>query len=76
MEQNEKTTDMIMIPVREYRRLVRKAEKLKLDLKAMTEKADNRYEWWQEEEVKRKKLECELEAANKKISELSIEEIG
>jgi len=75
MEQKN-DVQMIMIPLKEYRRLVRKIEKLKLALKAMVEKADNRYEWWQEEETKRKKLEQELWEANRKIAELTIEEFA
>ena len=75
MEQKN-DVQMIMIPLKEYRRLVRKIEKLKLALKAMVEKADNCYEWWQEEETKRKKLEQELWEANRKIAELTIEEFA
>ena len=81
-----KNNDVIMIPIKEYRKLCRKIERLKIELKTTTEKSDQRFRWWQEEEHKAEKFEAEntelktqLEEAQEVIKgykEMGLEKLG
>lgn len=66
-KKEQKAESVIMIPVKEYRKLCRKIERLKIELADKTNDAKNRYEWWQEEETRANKLEQELNAAREVI---------
>lgn len=75
----QKAEEVIIIPVKEYRRLCRKIEKLKLVIKPL--KRDNNLynKWWQEEEAKRKELEVKLAEAQEVIKgykEMEMEKLG
>ena len=59
----------IMVPIKEYRKEIRKTERLKLLLAAMTEEKEKFRHWWLEERDKTEELE-------KKVAELSIEELN
>ena len=59
----------IMVPIKEYRKEIRKTERLKLLLAAMTEEKEKFRGWWLEEMNKNEELE-------KKVAELSIEELS
>jgi len=78
----ENQSDVIMIPVKEYRKLCMKVAKLKLKLKDVEEQlrdekesASNRYDWWKEEEALREGLETKVKELEEKVRELSIEEL-
>ena len=82
-EEIKKESEVIMIPVKEYRRLCRKIEKLKLEYKEVKHNSENRYKWWKEEEELRSEAEAKLKDALNVIAqykqtfktELGIEEV-
>ena len=59
----------VMVPVKELKKEIRKTERLKLLLAAMTEEKEKFRGWWLEEMNKNEELE-------KKVAELSIEELS
>ena len=59
----------VMVPVKELKKEIRKTERLKLLLAAMTEEKEKFRGWWLEEMNKNGELE-------KKVAELSIEELS
>ena len=70
-EQAEQTSinplDYVTIPVKEYRKLIRKIEQIKADKKIaevtaeLTEKAEDYRKWWRDEEKKADKLAADVE---------------
>ena len=66
--------DYVTIPLKEYRKLIRKVERAKAELAAkeeiakITEKAEDYRRWWKEEEKKAEELELKL-AEYKKVEE-------
>lgn len=68
MDEQKKETQVIMIPVKEYRKLCRKIERLKIKLADKTNDAKNRYTWWKEEEARANALEKELTEAREVIA--------
>lgn len=67
MDEQKKETQVIMIPVKEYRKLIRKIERLKIELADTKDSNSKRYDWWQEEEARANKLEQELTEAKEVI---------
>ena len=61
MEEKVKEVKHIMIPVKEYRKLIAKIERQKILNKDTTENYENCRRWWKEEEAKRKDLENSLQ---------------
>ena len=59
----------VMVPVKELKKEIRRTERLKLLLAAMTEEKETFRGWWLEEMNKNGELE-------KKVAELSIEELN
>ena len=59
----------VMVPVKELKKEIRRTERLKLLLAAMTEEKEKFRGWWLEEMNKNGELE-------KKVAELSIEELS
>ena len=59
----------VMVPVKELKKEIRRTERLKLLLAAMTEEKEKFRHWWLEERDKTEELE-------KKVAELSIEELN
>lgn len=81
MEQKneQKAEEVIIIPVKEYRRLCKKIERLKIEKKDIKEKSSDRFRWWQEEERKREELEVKLAEAQEVIKgymEMEMEKLG
>lgn len=75
----QKAEKVIIIPVKEYRRLCRKIERLKIKFNDKTERADNRYQWWKEEENRANELEAKLAEAQEVIKgykEMEMEKLG
>lgn len=78
-KKEQKAESVIMIPVKEYRKLCRKIERLKIELADKTNDAKSRYEWWQEEETRANKLEQELNEAReviKRYKESAMDKLG
>ncbi len=69
MEEKVKEVKHIMIPVKEYRKLVAKIERQKLQIKEVKEKNADYYKWWREEEAKTADLEKQLEEAKEIIKQ-------
>lgn len=72
---------MVTIPLAEYRKLIKKAAKLKVE-KELISKAKEESDkvsiedyrrWWREEEKQRKDVEAELESAKALITELKVD---
>ena len=68
MEENKKEQQVIMIPTKEYRKLCRKIERLKMTNKRLTKDDANHFKWWQEEEARANSLEKELAEAREVIA--------
>ena len=70
----------ITISLREYRKLLKRATKLKVKKAELEDiikdqegiKTETYERWWQEEREQTKKLKAELETANAKITELQV----
>lgn len=68
--------DFVTIKTSEYRKLIRKIEKMKAENKALTEiaaiqeKAEDYRRWWQSEEREKNELRKSLDEAKKQIQEL------
>lgn len=66
---------MVLIPVKEYRKLIKKVEKLKAEkiverrIAADAKQKSDYYRWWQEEEDKRKALEEECKELRKNLDD-------
>ena len=69
MEDIEKMDTLITIPLKELTKYIRKVEKLKMKLADEKVSATNRYNFWQEEEAKRRKLEAENEELRKNLDD-------
>lgn len=71
---------MVVVPLKEYRKLVKKVARLKAEKKGIinifeeTDRAtrEDYRRWWQQEETERKNVEAELEAAKARITELQV----
>lgn len=68
--------EYVTITVKEYRKMIRKIERIKADKKALEEiakvkeKAEDYRRWWREEEHENKKLKEALEDAKSQLKEL------
>ena len=68
--------DYVTITVKEYRKLLRKVERMKIEKEAMEEvykakkDAEDYRRWWHEEEAKVTQLKESLEDAKKQIKDL------
>jgi hypothetical protein len=66
---------MVLIPVKEYRKLIKKVEKLKAEkiverrIAADAKQKSDYYRWWQEEEDKREALEVECKELRKNLDD-------
>ena len=69
MEEKVKEVKHIMIPVKEYQKLIAKIERQKILNKDTTENYENCRRWWKEEEAKRKDLEKQLTEAHEIIKQ-------
>jgi hypothetical protein len=67
MDEQKKEQQVVMIPVKEYRKLIRKIERLKIELADETESSTKRFKWWKEEEARANALEQELTEAREVI---------
>ena len=75
----QKATDVIMIPAKEYRKLCRKIERLKIKLKEEQESSAKRFKWWHEEENRADELAAKLAEAQEVIKgykEMEMEKLG
>jgi hypothetical protein len=78
-EQEEKKAnpffDYVTIPISEYRKLIKKVERVKVQKRQLKELADlqkdagNYRSWWKEEEAKREGLEKQLAQAKEVINQ-------
>ena len=68
--------DYVTIPVKEYRKMIRKIEKLKAQLMEservikLTEESKNHYAWYKEEKSKAEELRTNLDDAKAQISKM------
>lgn len=69
MEEKVKEVKHIMIPVKEYRKLIAKIERLKIRLNEKNEGYENCRRWWKEEEAKRKELEQRISEKDEVIKQ-------
>lgn len=69
MEEKVKEVKHIMIPVKEYRKLIAKIERLKIRLNEINEGYENCRRWWKEEEAKRKELEQRISEKDEVIKQ-------
>lgn len=67
MEEEKKE---VMVPLKEYRKEIRRTERLKVKLSAMAEEKEKFRGWWLEEEDKNTELRKNLEDAKQQIKEL------
>lgn len=67
--------DYVTIPIKEYRKMIKKIERMKAKLTefeqvaAITKKADQYYQWWSDERAKTKDLEEQLAEAQRITNE-------
>ena len=69
MEEEIKEVKRILIPVKEYRKLIAKIERLKIRLNEKNEGYENCRRWWKEEETKRKELEQRISEKDEVIKQ-------
>lgn len=68
--------DYVTIPIKEYRKLIKKVERVKMQNKQLKElaevqkKADDYRRWWKEEEQEKDELRKNLDEAKAQIAEL------
>ena len=68
-EQTINPLDYVTIPIKEYRKLIKKVERIKAQNRQLKELADARKDagnyrlWWKEEEAKRESLERQIAQA-------------
>jgi hypothetical protein len=77
--ENQKNEQVIMIPAKEYRKLCRKIERLKIKLKDEKECSAKRFNWWNEEENRADELAAKLAEAQEVIAgykEMGLEKLG
>ena len=68
--------DYVTIPIKEYRKLIKKIERVKMqnrqlkELAEVQKNADNYRRWWKEEEQEKDELRKNLDEAKAQIAEL------
>ena len=74
-EQTINPLDYVTIPIKEYRKLIKKVERVKVQNRQLKELADlqkdagNYRSWWKQEEAKRESLEEQLAQAKEVIKQ-------